>query len=144
MDNDDTIVTDRIIKAKEQGKKINHEKVKELFLKHILGAAEFYEKLAIENLGYSPKHVLLLHEIDGTVLYIDSLVKELLKNGWKIISAKEAYEDPLYLKAPKNTYANNGIIAQMVYEKSGQKPKMAYYKWDELEKDLDKLLDFAP
>ncbi len=144
VDNDDTIVTDRIIKAKEQGKKINHEKVKELFLKHILSAAEFYEKLAIENLGYSPKHVLLLHEIDGTVLYVDFLVKGLLKNGWKIISAKEAYEDPLYLKAPKNTYAGNGIIAQMVYEKTGQKPKIGYYKWDELEKDLDKLLDLVP
>lgn len=144
IDNDDTIVTDRIIKAKEQGKKIDHKKVEKLFLKHILSAAEFYEKLAVKNLGYSPKHVLLLHEIDGTVLYIDSLVKELRKNGWKIISAKEAYEDPLYLKNPKNTYAGNGIIAQMVYEKSGQKPKIGYYKWDELEKDLDKLLGLAP
>ena len=105
-----------------------------------MSAAEFYENLAVKNLGYSPKHVLLLHEIDGTVLYMDSLVKELRKNGWKIISAKDAYEDPLYIKEPKNTYAGNGIIAQLVYEKTGQKPKMDYYKWDELGKDLDKLL----
>ncbi|MBK7960638.1 MAG: polysaccharide deacetylase family protein [Bdellovibrionales bacterium] len=144
VDNDDTIVTDKIIKAKEQGKKVDHKKVEKLFLKHILSAAEFYDKLAVKNLGYSPKHVLLLHEMDGTVLYVDSLVKELRKNGWKIISAKEAYEDPLYLKTPKNTYAGNGIIAQLDYEKTGHKPKIGYYKWDELEKDLNKLLGLAP
>jgi peptidoglycan/xylan/chitin deacetylase (PgdA/CDA1 family) len=144
VDNDDTIVTGRIIKAKQQGKRIDHKKVERLFLKHILSAAEFYEKLAVKNLGYSPKHVLLLHEIDGTVLYLDSLVRELRKSGWKIISAKEAYEDPLYLKTPKNTYSGNGIIAQMMYEKSGRKPIIGYYKWEELEKDLDRLLGLDP
>ena len=143
IDNDDPVVTKKIIKAKELGKTVDHKKVAKLFQKHILTAAEFYEKLAIKNLGYSPKHVLLLHEIDGTVLYIDALVKELRTNGWKIISAKEAYEDPLYLKAPKNTYAGNGILSQIEYEKTGKKPK-DYYTWDKLGKDLDKVLDLAP
>lgn len=140
IDNDDTIVSDRINKAKQLGKKIDYAKVRELFLKHIISAAEFYEDMAVKNLGYSPKHVLLLHEIDGTVLFIDSLVKELRKRGWQIIAADEAFNDKLYSMNPKNTYAGNGIIAQMVFEKTGHKPAITYYKWNELERDLDKLL----
>lgn len=140
IDNDDTIVSDRINKAKALGKKIDYVKVRELFLKHILSAVAYYDDLAVKELGYSPKHVLLLHEIDGTVLYIDDLVTELRARGWKIISAEEAYKDPLYLKRPKNTYAGNGLIAQVVTEKTGVKPAVTFYKWDELEKDLDLLL----
>lgn len=140
VDNDDTIVTDRINKAKQLGKKINYDKVGALFLKHIISAADFYEDMAMKHLGYSPKHVLLLHEIDGTVLFIDSLVKELRNRGWKIVAADEALNDKLYSAKLKNTYAGNGILPQLVYEKTGQKPAITYYKWDELEKDLDKLL----
>ncbi len=140
IDNDDTMVSDRINKAKQLGKKIDYEQVRKLFLKHILSAVEFYDDMAVKQLGYSPKHVLLLHEIDGTVLFIDSLVMELRQQGWTIIAADTAFTDKLYTMKPQNTYAGNGLIAQMAFEKTGKKPDINYYKWDKLAKDLDKLL----
>lgn len=121
VDNDDYIFSFKINQAKDKGKKIDYEKVKKLFLEHIIGAVNFYENLAIKTLGRSPKHVILLHEMDATVMFIRPLVEELRKQGWKIISAEEAYTDKLYLEQPKNTYANNGIIAQVAMEKTGER-----------------------
>lgn len=138
VDNDDYIVSWAINKAKDQGKKIDYKKVEKLFLNHVLGAVDFYDDLAVKKLGYSPKHVILLHEVDATVMFINALVKELRKKGWTIISAKEAYEDKLYLEQPKNTYANNGIIAQVAMEKTGE--RISYNDFDRLKADLIKLL----
>ncbi len=107
-------------------------------MNHLLGAVDFYDELALQYLGYSPKHVILLHEVDATVMFIDSLVKELRNRGWKIISAKEAFQDKLYLEQPKNTFANNGIIAQVVMEKTGQ--RIAYNHFDKLKAELIKAL----
>ncbi len=71
-------------------------------------------------------------------MFIDSLVKELRNQGWKIISVEEAYKDKMYLEQPKNTYANNGIIAQVGMEKTGE--KVGYNHFDELKAELIKIL----
>jgi peptidoglycan/xylan/chitin deacetylase (PgdA/CDA1 family) len=138
VDNDDYIFSFKINQAKEKGKKIDYKKVKKLFLEHVIGAANFYDELAIKTLGRSPKHVILLHEMDATVIFIRPLVEELRKQGWKIISAEEAFTDKLYLELPKNTYANNGIIAQVAMEKTGA--RIGYNHFDGIKVELNKLL----
>lgn len=105
IDNDEYLVSDRINLAKEAGKTIDYDKVRELFLRHVLSAVEFYGDFAVKNLGHSPKHVLLLHEVDATVMWVEDLVDLLRRKGWTIISIEEAYKDPLYLTFPKNIYA---------------------------------------
>lgn len=138
IDNDDYYFTYKLNKAKDLNKKIDYEKVKSLFLSHILGSIDFYDKLAIETIGYSPKHVLLLHEMDATVLFIDSLVVELRAKGWKIIAVDEAFQDRLYKKMPHSTYTNNGVIAQIAHEKTGEKE--GYFQFDKISAELDKIL----
>jgi peptidoglycan/xylan/chitin deacetylase (PgdA/CDA1 family) len=119
LENEDPYFSSRINEAKKQGKKIDYEKVKAVFLKHILDGVEFYDKLAIETLGRSPKHNILLHDKDATVLFIDDLVRELRQRGWTIISAAEAAKDPLYAMTPQNTLSTYGILAQVANEKNG-------------------------
>lgn len=139
VDTDDYIFSSKLNQAKKESKKIDYDKVEALFLKHIMGAVDYYDALAVKTIGYSPKHVLLLHEMDATVLFLDSVVKELRKKGWKIISANEAYLDKLYLEQPKNTYAGDGIIAQMAFEKTGK--KAGYAQSEEIQNELNKILD---
>lgn len=139
VDNDDYLISSKINEAKQQGLKIDYDKVQKIFLEHLMGAVEFYDSLAIQTLGYSPKHIVLLHERDATVMFIKPFVKELRKQGWKIISAADAFLDPLYFHSPQNTYANNGIVAQLHYEKSGN--KAGYFVFDSLKAKLDKTLN---
>lgn len=140
VDNDDTVLTEKINAARKLGKPIDYKAIEPLFVKHILTAAEFYDDLAKKHLGYSPKHVLLLHEIDGTVLFLEGVVSALRENGWKIIGAEEAYTDPLYFKNPTSTDSGNGILAQIAHEKIGQKIIKGFYTWDKLSLDLNKAL----
>jgi len=129
-----------INEAKKQNKKIDYNKVKAIFLKHIIDGVEFYDKLAIETLGRSPKHIILLHVKDATVLFIEDLVLELQKRGWTFISAAEAAKDPLYSMKPKNTTSTYGILAQVAIEKKGSlKP---YYDFEKLKKELKAALNY--
>ncbi len=137
-DNDDYIFSFKMEEAQKRGVKINHDLLSKLFVDHVVGGAVFYDNLAKSVLGRSPKHVLLLHERDATVMYLEKLVAEFKRRGWKIISPDEAYIDPLYLEQPVNTYAGNGIIAQVAREKTGQ--TSAYGDFNKLKKDIDKIL----
>lgn len=142
IDNDDYFFSFKINQAKEKGKKIDYEKVKKLFVDHLIGAVNFYDDLAIKTLGRSPKHVILLHEMDATVMFIRPLIEELRKQGWKIISADEAFGDKVYLEKPKNTYAGNGIVAQLAMEKTGE--RVGYNHFDDLKLELNKILGLKP
>ncbi|MFN8370905.1 MAG: hypothetical protein U0T83_09820 [Bacteriovoracaceae bacterium] len=53
---------------------------------------------------------MLLHEVDATVMFVDALVKELRKRGWKIIAA-DAYQDKIYFNRPQNTYESNAYCS---------------------------------
>ena len=135
IDTDDYIFSSKLNQAKKLGKKIDYQKVEKLLVMHLVGAAKFYDDLALKTLGYSPKHVMLLHEMDATVMSIDSLVKELRNQGWKIISAEEAYRDKIYFENLKNTNTSDGVIAQMAFEKT--KEKVSYHQMDEIKDELD-------
>lgn len=138
IDNDDYIFSFKINQAKEQGKVIDYGRVKKLFLEHIFEAISFYDDLAIKILGYSPRHVLLLHETDATVMFIGSLVEAIRNKGWKIISIEEAYKDKIYQEQPKNTYANNGIISQIAMERTGE--RLGYDQFDRIKAELNRIL----
>jgi peptidoglycan/xylan/chitin deacetylase (PgdA/CDA1 family) len=139
IDTDDYIFSSKVNEAKDLGKKIDYKKIEKLFIENIIGSANFYDDLAVKTLGHSPKHVLLLHEMDVTVMFLDSLIKELRKQGWKIISAEEAYQDKLYASVPKNTYSGNGLIAQMAMEKTGE--AKGYFQIEVITAELNKILE---
>jgi len=137
-DNEDPIFSYKLNQAKKLGKKINYEKVKRIFLRHILSSLACSDELAREIIGYSPKHVLLLHEIDATVMFLDALVNELRKEGWTVISATDAYEDKLYFQTPQNIHAGNGIISQLAYEKMGK--RTICYDFEAVKAELNEAL----
>ena len=138
IDNDDYFFSFKINQAKEKNLKIDYKKVEALLIKHVLDAANFYNELAIKSMGYSPKHTLLLHEMDTTVMFIEPLVKAIRNDGWKIIGIQEAFKDKLYMSKPKNTYSGNGIIAQKHFEASDE--KIGFNEVDDIRTELDLIL----
>lgn len=137
-DNEDQFFSARVNQAKKLGKKIDYQKVKTLFIDHIVTSLECADKLAIETIRRSPKHVMLLHERDITVMFLEDLANEIKKRGWKIIDAADAYHDKLYLEQPQNTFAGYGIVSQLAFEKTGK--KVACYDFKALKTKLDKML----
>lgn len=108
-------------KALREGKKVDLKKLRDFYVDVIIEAIEYYDKMAVKHLGRSPKHVLLLHEMDISALFIGELARELKIRKWKIIDPSDAFKDPISkYKAKKIFKYNPGRVAEIAFE-AGQK-----------------------
>jgi len=116
VDNYDWYLNSLLVKAKEEGKKLDLEALEKLYVDIIWDAIKFYDDLAVKTLDRSPKHVLLLHENDTSALFLPALIQHIRSNGWKIITPQEAYQDPISERLPDVVFHNQGRIAALAHE----------------------------
>jgi peptidoglycan-N-acetylglucosamine deacetylase len=112
------------VKAEKSGKAIHPDGLRDLFIETHLEAANFADQLARRTLGRAPAQMLLLHETDLAALYIEDLVHALRKDGWTIITADEAYADPMgKLPAPVTADANGTLIQMLSWDRKVKGPR---------------------
>lgn len=109
------------IKAQKSGKRIDQNALRDLYVETHVLAANFADGLARRALARAPAHMLLLHETDLAALYIEDLVKALHADGWTIITADEAYTDPMGKLPPPVIADANGTLIQMISWDKGVK-----------------------
>lgn len=139
IDNYDWYFESLFQKALKENKKIDYEKLKSLYIEHIWNSVLFYDNIGKEHLGRSPRHVLLLHENDLAALFIGDLIDHFKSNGWDIISAEDAYIDPIASEIPDVIFNNQGRIAALANAK-GVKPS-ELVQAEENTDYLDKLIE---
>jgi peptidoglycan/xylan/chitin deacetylase (PgdA/CDA1 family) len=103
--------------ALREKKRVDYEKLKQLYLEHLWQSLVFYDQMALAALGRSPKHVLLLHENDLAALFSDDFIRLLRQKGWKIISPIEAYQDSIATTVPDVLLNNQGRVAAIAKAK---------------------------
>lgn len=106
----DHVLDDLASRAYASGRVLDMTALLTLYVESVLGAAEFYEAVARRALGYSPVHMLLLHETDLNALFVPDLARGLRDAGWQIVTADEAYRDPLVDPGPAYR-AGSGRVA---------------------------------
>lgn len=116
VDNYDWYINSLLQNAVKEGNAIDYDILGDVYVQAIWQAIEFYDSIAVDTLGRSPKHVLLLHENDLASLYIPDLVDHIREQGWSIISPQKAYTDPISKHFPSDTYHGQGRVAAMAYE----------------------------
>lgn len=109
--------------AAKAGKPIDMAALRDLYVETMVGAAEFNYALARRILGRSPAHVLLLHETDLAALFVTDLAAGLRKAGWTIVTADEAYRDPLGQAAPDVPSAQGTLTEALAWEKGLPEPR---------------------
>jgi len=102
--------------ATREGKQVNIDSLRDLYVEVLWSGIQFYDKMAQATLGRSPKHVLLLHENDLAALIIGDLVGKIRAEGWTIISPKEAYGDPIAKHTPDVLVNSQGRIVAIAVE----------------------------
>ena len=110
-------------RAAEQGKKMDMEALRDLYVESHVEAAEFYHKLARRTLGRSPAQVLLLHETDLAALFVGDLVTALRQRGWRIVTADRAYADPIRKLMPDVPSAQGTLTEALAWEKGLPAPR---------------------
>ncbi len=107
------------------------KRMRNFYVSVMVESIEYYDEMAQTHLGRSPKHILLLHEMDISALFIGDLVSELRSKGWKIISTEEAYTDKIAEYQSQRTFRYNpGKIGEIAHSK-GQKKGLWHKSLDE-------------
>lgn len=117
------------IDAVRAGKHLDMAALRDLYVESHVEAAEFADRLARRAIGRSPAHVMLLHETDLAALFIPDLVRALRARGWTIVTADEAYADPLRDARPDVPSAN-GTLTEMIAWERGIPPPRWYERND--------------
>lgn len=138
IDNYDWYLNSLLAKAMEANKKVNRAALRDVYVEHICNSVSFYDAVAREHLGRSPRHVLLLHENDLAALFLEDVLERLKQEGWKFISAREAYEDPIASHVPDVLFNGQGRVAAIANEK-GIRPRDLVQESED-EEYLDKVV----
>lgn len=108
--------------ANRAGTPIDMAALRDLYVETLVGAAEFYDRLARDALGRQPAQVILLHETDLNALFIGDVVAGLRAAGWQIVPIDEAYRDSIAAREPTAWFTHGGRVAALAQE-AGRQPK---------------------
>lgn len=122
LNNYDWYIENLFQSAIKKGVSIDFERLRQFYVQVMMESIEYYDEMAQNHLGRSPKHILLLHEMDISALFVGDLVDELRGNGWKIISPEEAYTDEIAQYQAQQTFRYNpGRIGEIARSKGQTK-----------------------
>ncbi|MEE3998925.1 polysaccharide deacetylase family protein [Tenacibaculum sp. FZY0031] len=124
IDASDWYIDSRLIKKLRTDPLFNIGKFRKFYLEHLWSHAQFYEKLAFELTGRHVKHNLLLHHNLAAALFIDDVIQLFKEKGWKVLSAQEAYTDPIYTQIPNN--AGESLIYALAKDSKKYEGKLRY------------------
>jgi peptidoglycan-N-acetylglucosamine deacetylase len=110
------------ITAKNDSKEIDMKALRRLYVTSQMSGVAYHDELARLTIGRSPAHVMLLHETDIAALFIGDFVAELKRNGWTIITADEAFADPIAQVMPDVPYASGTVTGSMAWQKNIDPP----------------------
>ncbi len=123
---------DRVVaKAKAGGHCIDIDGVGEIYVEMLVAAAEHFDQMARETLGRAPAQVMLLHENDLAAMFADDLAKGLRRAGWEVITADEAFADPIAEALPETLFSGMGRVAAFAYEAGWRADRLDHPASDE-------------
>jgi len=102
IDASDWYIDSRLKKRLKRDPDADLNSFKEYYLSHLYERAMYYENLSHKLTGRHIKHTLLLHHNITASLFLDDLIKMFKSKGWDVISAENAFDDPIYHKVPKH------------------------------------------
>lgn len=136
IDASDWYINSRLRKKLIEDSTTNIKEFKEFYLNHLYERAQFYEQLSYELTGRHIHHTLLLHHNLTAALFVDDLIKMFKEKGWEIVSADQAYEDPIFDKVPN--YAGESLIYALAKD-SGKFEEILRYPAEDSRYEKDKM-----
>jgi peptidoglycan/xylan/chitin deacetylase (PgdA/CDA1 family) len=117
--------------AKREGRKMRLAALRKLYVETLVDTANFYDRIAVETLGRSPAHVMLLHETDLAAMFADDLAAGLRAAGWTIVTADEAYADPIARVDPDTSFLGSGRVAALAHVRGRAPRDLVHPRTDE-------------
>ena len=113
VDASDWYMEEQALNASKSGKTMDWNALRDLYVESYVQSADFSDELARRTLGRAPVQMILLHETDLAAMFVDDLAAALKADGWTIVTADEAYRDPIAYMEPDVDFAD-GTRTQML------------------------------
>ncbi|RXG14646.1 polysaccharide deacetylase [Leeuwenhoekiella aestuarii] len=124
IDASDWFISSRLRKRLGQNPNASIEAFKNFYLEHLFERASYYENLSYELTGRHIKHTLLLHHNLAAALFLDDLIAMFKSKGWKVVSADEAFKDPIFEQTPN--HAGESIIWALAKDSGKYEDQLRY------------------
>ena len=131
IDNYDWYLDAKWKEAVDAGRDVDVEALRGVYVEMLLGAANFYNDVALESLGASPAHMMLLHENDVAASFIGDFVAALRDDGWTIVDPDEAYSDPIAEQVPETLLTGQGRVAALAVDAGHDNRKLTHLAIEE-------------
>ncbi|MGY6743143.1 MAG: polysaccharide deacetylase family protein [Cecembia sp.] len=118
IDGSDWYINSRLLSRLKRNPHADVSDFKDWYVQHHLERANFNDSLATVLTGRKIDHVLLLHHNLAASLFLEDLLDALVEDGWEIVDAMQAYEDPVYFHAP-NTLPAGGNFLRALSKEAG-------------------------
>lgn len=126
---------DRRLRARlETDPKADTRGFRDFYLQHILDRSKFYDEVSRKGLGRSVRHTLLVHHNVVNGMFLGDVLTQYKKNGWKLIDAGHAYEDPVFREQPGILPAGDSLVLALAIERG----KMQRPRWPSEDGDYEK------
>jgi hypothetical protein len=116
IDASDWYISDRLTERLQKNPKADLAPYREFYLNHIWDRALYYHGLSKKVLGREVKHTLLIHHNLLNALFLDDLLAMFKNKGWKLISAQDAFVDPVFKLEPNIAPMGESIIWALAKE----------------------------
>tara|TARA_R110000824_G_scaffold32788_3_gene105637 strand:- start:3774 stop:4754 length:981 start_codon:yes stop_codon:yes gene_type:complete len=113
VDASDWYMEEQALAAAKSGTTMDWNALRDLYVESYVQSADFSDDLARRTLGRAPVQMILLHETDLSAMFVDDLAAALKADGWTIVTADEAYRDPIAYMEPDVDFAD-GTRTQML------------------------------
>jgi peptidoglycan/xylan/chitin deacetylase (PgdA/CDA1 family) len=136
VDNYDFYMDSLLQRAVEQGREIHLEALGRAWVESLMQSVRFYADMADRHIGHNPAHTLLLHENDLAALFVDELVEALRAEGWAVIDALAAYDDPMASVVTTTLFNNQGRVAAIAEQNGVSRRSLVHANEDTGNLDL--------
>lgn len=116
IDASDWYYNKRYLSWVKQHPKQDTEAYKRAYLDHLWDRARYYDGLSKRLYKRSSDHVMLLHTNAINARFLNDIIVMFKERGWSIIGPEQAYQDPIYSKAPNVLPAGESILWSLAKE----------------------------
>ncbi len=121
IDASDWYIDDRLRTRLRADPKADTTGFRDYYLAHIADRSRYYDDIARRALGRGVRHTLLVHHNVINEMFLGDVLDQYKRQGWKLIDAAHAYEDPVFDEQPTVLPAGDSLVLALAVQKGKAK-----------------------
>lgn len=126
IDSSDWYIDDRLKARLTADPKADISPYRSFYLEHLWSRSQYYNDLALKVVGRQIAHTILLHHTLTNALFLGDLVGMYKDKGWEVVSAQQAFSDPVFSLKPKSLPAGESLVWALAKETGKYDDQLRY------------------